>query len=229
MIVAGIFVLCSCNSKNGKLELNTKDSLNENVDTVEKMDTVEDFALFYAEQNDSSIELDIEMVEFKGDTLYMEMSGWKDLYFCLPFGEYATMTDFKKHNKWTALFKEVKIKDPIYNYDVFCYCASNTKVCVWKGESSYPKYNAIEPIGITNYISSPHIVLKHNIRVGMSLEELLHKSGYLQSHPYQSFKVVHFYYINNGHHFYLFEDDILVKIVFYDPSILFKEEFEVCK
>ena len=176
---------------------------------------------------DPPIKLDIDTAVFKGDTLYVEVSGYDDLYFCLPFGKHSTIIDFKKNNKWTTLFKEVKIKDPIYKDDVYCYCDSTTKICVWKGINSYMAYNAIEPVGITNYISSPQIILKHNIHVEMSLLELLTKFGYLQNHQYQSAKVVEFYYIEDElYHFYLFDDEILVKIIFFSPNILFKEEFD---
>jgi hypothetical protein len=86
--------------------------------------------------------------------------------------------------------------------------------------------DGIEPVGITNYISSSKIVLKHNIHVGMSLQKLLTIFNYLPIYSYQSFKVVQLKHDGDSSaHFYIFEDEILVKIIFYSPDILFKEEF----
>ena len=173
----------------------------------------------------------IEEFRYGVDTLHINIHGWDDLYFFYPFGEYLTMTDFKKNNTWTGLFKETKLKDPFptiaKDTNVYCYCEFGTKICIKK--RYYPfiseSRKVITFVGKTNYISSPKIILKHNIRIGMSLRELLTLFGYLPDGYYRPFKVVQFdYYTGGEYHSYIFENEKLKKIIFHYTTSVYKED-----
>lgn len=160
-------------------------------------------------KENTSSKITIKSYEIIGDTIRITTD---DIFMYYPFGDYATIADFKTHNTWTNIIPQKKTYI-LEDTPVYCFCSNKMSICFIVDHALQSKFdNAVATLGKYSWIENPNVILQHGIKVGITKTDFIDKFD-LPKDAFENTNIVKLIGYDDLH-FYYFVDDKLERIIF---------------
>ena len=168
----------------------------------------------YCQNKNADWKLSVDSINNNNDTLVIYTG---DFFIQFPFGEYPNINVFRKNNPWMKNFDKKVYYNNGMDWKVYCYCGDSLDICVSRNNillGTLP-YAMLVTKQIC-YTKTSLVSLKHGIKVGISKDVFFRNLGLQIGEKNKIFNTI-LLTDQNLNQYYIFNDNILIEIVFEDP------------